>query len=195
MMSSNIDLKIMTWNATGVMSSASYLCDTLLNYNIDICGLSEHWLYEHNLFFLNSLTSEYRCHAISDYSLALPSNRKIGKGGVAILWHKRLDMRVTPLPLDDDRIIGIQVQIQPDLYMFVFQLYLPCSNHSIESFRRYIDKLYNLWFMYRESGIPIFIGDVNTDVKTDSSSTREQLFCNFLYNTNYLSLNKLDSCN
>jgi hypothetical protein len=48
--------------------------------------------------------------------------------------------------------------------------------------------------MYRESCIPIFIADINTDAKTDRSRTREQLFCKCLYNTNYLSLNKLDSC-
>ena len=36
----------MTWNATGIMSSSSCLSDCLSFKNIDICGLSEHWLYE-----------------------------------------------------------------------------------------------------------------------------------------------------
>ena len=30
----------MTWNATGIMSSSSYLSDCLSFKNIDICGLS-----------------------------------------------------------------------------------------------------------------------------------------------------------
>ena len=41
-------LNILTWNATGIMSSASYLCDVLIKYNFDIYGISEHWLFQPN---------------------------------------------------------------------------------------------------------------------------------------------------
>ena len=48
-------INLMTWNATGIMSSASYLVDTINNKAIDVCCISEHWLYYKNLHFLNSL--------------------------------------------------------------------------------------------------------------------------------------------
>ena len=48
----NQTLNVLSWNATGIMSSSTYLCDTLVQRNIDICGISEHWLYEKDLYFL-----------------------------------------------------------------------------------------------------------------------------------------------
>ncbi len=75
--------KIMTWNATGIMSSCSYMCDTFQSEGIDICGISEHWLYTHNLHFLDCIHSNYKSYAKSDCDLGLPGNRRVGKGGVA----------------------------------------------------------------------------------------------------------------
>lgn len=114
-------LKIVTWNATGIMSSASYLCDLLQKYStcIDICGLSEHWLFNHNKSFLSSISNEYIAHVKCHSDLLLPGNRKVGKGGVAILWHNSMSNLVTPLDIDNDRIIGIQLQVAPGAYMFL----------------------------------------------------------------------------
>ena len=84
------NLNLMTWNVTGIMSSSSYLVELLNNNAIDICGISEHWLYEKNLYFLESLDNNYKSYAVSDFDLKRPSNRKVGKGGVAILWHDKL---------------------------------------------------------------------------------------------------------
>lgn len=39
-------LKLMTWNASGIMSSGSYLGRVLGQYDIDICGVSEHWFVQ-----------------------------------------------------------------------------------------------------------------------------------------------------
>ena len=39
-------MKFMTWNSSGIMSSASYLSSALQRFDIDICGISEHWLYK-----------------------------------------------------------------------------------------------------------------------------------------------------
>ena len=90
-------LKLLTWNATGLISSSSHLCDSLKNHDIDFCGISEHYLYPQNVHFINSLISDYRTHVVCDRDLLLPSNRRVGKGGVAILWHKRHDSYVVPL--------------------------------------------------------------------------------------------------
>ncbi|KAL4231738.1 hypothetical protein ACF0H5_009314 [Mactra antiquata] len=40
----------------------------------------------------------------ADKSLQLPSNRKVDKDVVAIMWHVKHDKLVSPLSIDDDRI-------------------------------------------------------------------------------------------
>ena len=83
-------LNILSWNATGIMSSSTYLTNILAQRNIDICGISEHWLYKKDLMFFDKLDSSYKSHAVADISLNFPGRRKVGKGGVAILWHKNI---------------------------------------------------------------------------------------------------------
>lgn len=78
-------INIATWNATGIMSSASYLHSLLDNNQIHICGISEHWLYKHDLLFLESINNSYKSHAVSDPDLLTPSNRRVGKGDLALL--------------------------------------------------------------------------------------------------------------
>jgi len=117
------ELRVITWNVTGLMSSASYLSDILTEGDIDVCGLSEHWLTPNNLFFMDSISSDFDYFGKCDNS-----NRS--KGGVAIMWNKRLSHRVVPIDVDDDRIVGIQMQISSTEHMFIFQVYLPCVNHS-----------------------------------------------------------------
>ena len=83
------NLNVISWNATGIMSSSPYLCNTLNLKSIDICGISEHWLYEKDLNFLNEIDNNYISYAVSDNDLKYPGKRRVGKGGVAILWHKK----------------------------------------------------------------------------------------------------------
>ena len=81
--------------------------------------MAEHWLYEKDLIFLNQINTNYKCHAVSDFDLMFPGRRRVDKGGVAFLWHKRLDDRVTSLSFEDDRIIGFQLEISPSVYIYV----------------------------------------------------------------------------
>ena len=70
------NLNILTWNATGIMSSATYLTDCLYRNKIDICGISEHWLYEKDLQFLNQLDNSYISYAVADSDLNAQANIK-----------------------------------------------------------------------------------------------------------------------
>ena len=119
------NLNVISWNATGIMSSSSYLCNTLNLKSIDICGISKHWLYEKDLNFLNEINNNYISYAVSDNDLKYPGKRRVGKGGVAILWHKKHSNKVFPLSNDDDRILGIRYELTPTECAFFFQVYLP----------------------------------------------------------------------
>ena len=59
------------------------------------------------------------------------------------MWNKRLSHRIVPIDVVDDRIVGIQMQISSTEHMFIFQVYLPCVNHSYEVFAEYVNKLYD----------------------------------------------------
>ncbi|MEW8562290.1 MAG: hypothetical protein AB2541_09300, partial [Candidatus Thiodiazotropha sp.] len=158
----SLELNIFSWNATGIMSSAMYLCEVLNHKSVDFCGISEHWLFEKNLHFLSELDRNYNSHGVCDSDLKLPSQRRVGKGGVAILWHKKHENNVYPLNIDDDRIVGIKYEINTTCSIYLIQVYLPCSNHSIENFRDYFDRLQNIIHYYSEKGLVILMGDMNT---------------------------------
>ncbi len=67
--------------------------------------------------------------------MGLPCSRRVGKGGVALFWHVRIDAQITPIPIDDDKMIGIRYEALRGVYVYIFQVYVPCSNHSIYVFR------------------------------------------------------------
>lgn len=192
------DINIMSWNATGIMSSASYLCNSLRFKQIDICGISEHWLYEKDLIFLNQIDSNYKSHAVSDFDLKYPGRRRVGKGGVALLWHRKYDGSVTPLSFDDDKIIGIKLEISPSVYVFFFQIYLPCINHSFDSFKDYVDRLNNILGLYSEKGLVVIMGDMNANILSakfrKDLNNRSRYVEKFLKENNLVSVNTLDIC-
>ena len=132
--------------------------DCLYRNKIDICGISEHWLYEKDLQFLNQLDNSYISYAVADSDLTCPSKRRVGKGGVALLWHRKYDRCVSPLSLYDDRIIGIKFEVNTENCIYFIQVYLPCSNHLIEVYREYMDKLPNILYLFSEKGIIIMMG-------------------------------------
>ena len=61
----SINLNIMTWIATGIMSSSAYLCDTLSTKTIDICGVAE-------------LTTAMQCLILISGSLGVDESVKVG---------------------------------------------------------------------------------------------------------------------
>ena len=194
----NLQFNFLTWNATGIMSSASYLCECLKHKNIDICGISEHWLYEKDLQFLKQIDNSFMCHAVSDFDLKRPSRRGVGKGGVAILWHKKDDKYVIPLSLDDDRVIGIKFEINRDNSTFLFQVYLPCTNHPIDMFKEYLDRLQNILSLYSEKGTVVLMGDFNAYLPIacfrERADHRSLYLQSFVPDNNMLSLYTSELC-
>ena len=85
-------LNICSWNATRPMSSALYLCNLL----------------DQELRFLSSIHSNCYGMGVCDSDLNVYTNRTVGEGGVAIIWNNKLNDIITPLSIDNDRIIGIQ---------------------------------------------------------------------------------------
>ena len=191
-------MNLLTWNATGVMSSGAYLSQALNTYCIDIAGISEHWLYKNDEYVLSHINSGYSYYSVSDSDLTLPRTRRVGKGGVAFLWRKQLDQHITCLDVDDDRIIGIEYKVNTELSMYIFQVYFPCSTHSVNIYREYVDKIVDLYNLYSNSGIVIFMGDFNGHLNSrrfhKSADTRSMCLEKFLLDYNMVAVNALDLC-
>ena len=188
----------MTWNASGIMSSGSYLGHILGTYDVDFCGVSEHWLYKKDHHFFDSIDKSYNNFVVSDFDLEVPSRRKVGKGGVALLWKRSLDNRVAILNIDDDRIGGIQYQISKDNYVYILQVYLPSSNHPISELSDYLMKLQDICSLYGERGTILIMGDFNAHFNGEKfvkpHDRRSNLFMQFLASNNLISINTLRIC-
>ena len=134
---------------------------------------------------------------MADSDSKFPGRRRVGKGGVALLWHRRIDYKITPLSIDDDRIVGLQYEITPSAYVCVFQVYFPCSNHPMARFNDYVNKLSNLLGLYSDKEIVIIMGDLNTSILNNSSqtqSTRSRHLIDFMNTNNFVSVNTMDFC-
>ena len=189
-----------TWNATGIMSSASYISDFLEKFGVDICGISEHWLFSYNLHFLGSIHNQYDYHAIADPDLALVCNRKVGKGGLCLLWKKSLSNKIAPLTLNCKSIVGIQYKYKPGCYYFVFQVYAPCSNHSLRDYKTSLEEIENILHYYGNCGTVILMGDFNGELpqwnslNTTNLNTRSKLLCQLNDRLNLVPVNCLPFC-
>lgn len=187
-------LNLLTWNVTGIMSSAACLCDVITGGDIDICGISEHWLCPHNLHFLDSISGMYNYHAVCDNDLTKrPHQRQIGKGGVAILWNRKYDNYIVPLSIDSDFVVGIQLQLSPQYYVYIFQVYLPCTNHSVQTYIDCITFLYDLYYQYSDQGLTVFLGDFNARANRVDVS-RDRYLTNFIVDCNLCAINCLPMC-
>ena len=126
------------------MSSASYANQLLKQHRIDILGLSEDWLIDPNMHFLETINRNYTGFGVSDNELRIAGARRLGKGGIAIMWHNFLSRRVSCLDIGSDRICGIQFRLNRNNFVYVLQDYAPCSNISIFDYRNFADFLQSI---------------------------------------------------
>lgn len=191
-------INIASWNATGIMSCASYASALLRRKDLYFLGICEHWIYPQNSSFLNTINNEYTGLAICDRALNVPSGRRVGKGGVALLWHRALNNFVTPLDIDSDRICGIQYRVNERLSIYILQVYTPCNNYTISVYREFIYYLHAVASTYSQNGLLILIGDFNAHLQgrkiIKNTNVSGRYLLEFMHNNNLLSINTLPTC-
>lgn len=159
----------MTWNATGIMTGIPYLLEQLVTRQISICGISEHWLLEHSSYLLDSVDPNYKSHVTICEHPKIINNRRIGKGGVAFLWHKSLHNMIEILDIGSDRLTAMKVSLS-DQTLVILQVYLPCSNHKIDLFKDEVDKLNDICDSYGPQSKLVIMGDFNGTFLRNSTS-------------------------
>ena len=147
---------------------------------------------------MNKIDTFYISHSIADYDLNLPGNRKVGKGGVALLWHKKCDNKITVLPIESDRIIGVQYEMSSNCFLYIIQVYLPSKNHSIFNYREQIEILSDIVSLYSNKGQVVLMGDINANLSSSRFvkplDDRGLCFTRYMYSENLVSINTLDCC-
>ena len=78
-------------------------------------------------------------------------------------------------------------------------MYLPSSNHNIELFKSYIEKLNEIVYMYSNKGKLVFQGDFNAHLQSQHllklNDFRSNYLIYFLCNNNFSAINTLPLCN
>ena len=171
-------LKIMSWNATGIMTSIPYLLNELKNKNINICGVSEHWLLNHNAYILETINTEFHAHVITCSNPKSLNGRLYGKGGVALMWHKSLSSVMEPIETYSDRLAAIKINCS-SFNVNVIQVYLPCANESIDCFKSKVDKLSDLLSTLSSTDHTVLMGDFNCKLN-DKGQSRAGTRVNYL---------------
>ena len=151
-------LSITTWNCRGLTNAAPYI-HHLIESGSDIVAITEHWLWPYQLSKLDEINPQYTGFGVSSAKLDESSSLSRGCGGVGIIWKKTLP--IFPVTqITSDRFCAVQL-LSPDSErsLYIFTVYLPSSDYSVEEFSDYISELQNAVGILQQSGQVILAGD------------------------------------
>ena len=130
-------LRVCVWNCRGLSQALPYIQHLAEEH--DVIVLSEHWLWPYELHKLDEIHPDFVGFGISDRKLNAECSFTRGCGGVAVLWRKNLPL--SSVHLDSDRIIAVQLPLQLHEMLTIIGVYLPSSDHPLETFREYLSDL------------------------------------------------------
>ena len=159
------NIRIGTLNVGGLLSNVLHV-ERCLN-NLDILVIQEHWLYPDSLSFLQSLHHDFTGWGRSCCELNINSFWRRGKGGIAFLWRKTLNINIEKMEhLGNDRIIAIQFRTADKRNLHIVGAYLPSSNLPISIYRTFADDLEDVMNQLYNRGSFIVLGDFNCHIST-----------------------------
>ena len=161
-------LNFTCWNCSGIFGNYSYARKLL--QNTDILALSEHWLYNDELDFLDSLDNKFSYYASSSSLNDELRRWKRGQGGVGLLWRK--DLKVKKLTATDT-MIAIKIKTGFLQWTMVCGVYLPSTNHTLTEFKEAISALEQLCLRERGDDNLIILGDFNGHISGARSFNKE----------------------
>ena len=138
---SECPVRIISWNMKGLSGAVPYASELLTS--CDICVLTEHHLYECELYRLGNISPDVdvygkSCNILNDRSVYTSPRY----GGVAILWRSSLSHAISKCHnLGDDRICVVKLKTSSGALLFIIAVYLPQQNCYISNFQEITDKL------------------------------------------------------
>lgn len=192
-------LNIACYNARGIMPSACYIGQLLDNHDIDILGISEHWLFPNMLCFLDSIHPNYCGFGISNATLDPIISHHRGKGGVAFVYKKSLKPYVSAIDIENDRMCGLSLKLVNNIVINLIMMYLPSSACPIADYSQFIEIMYDIQSkLASESSELIFLGDLNCEIfgeKCDRQTPyRGTMMKQFMEDGNLVSVSTMGIC-
>ena len=156
---------ITAWNMNCTFNSAGPYIHRLFQNN-DFLFLSEHGLYNCELWKLSSLDQNKECFSKSSKTLNDINFGKLpGNGGCAFLWRKNINIGVKPLPhIGTDRIIVIELSLTHGSKMYVIGVYIPYYGCKIANPEYEMNVLEDIILEYKHKGSVMVVGDTNSHI-------------------------------
>ena len=150
-------LQVAAWNCRGLSQVLPYIQHLAEKNNIII--LSEHWLCPYELHKLDDIHPDFTSLGCSACRLNEKCNLTRGCGGAAILWRKKLPL--SPVHLDSDRIMAVQLPLQSCNMLTVIGVYLLSSEHPLQTFKEYLTDFEGMISSFQRNGSILVAGDLN----------------------------------
>ena len=169
---SNDKLCVAAWNSRGLKAAQPYLGK--LTSQADIVIITEHHLYESQLYKLNEINRDFDSFGKCTGRLepAPRQNFVPAHGGVAILWNKALSCKVKPLRnLGTDRICAVELYTNSGC-ISVIGVYLPHAGHGLTEYQKHLDVLEHVIEQCSLGGDVIVMGDFNAHVGQEDQLPR-----------------------
>jgi len=139
----------------------------------DVVVISEHHLYENQLFKLDEINTCFASYGKCADGLDPSKQDSVpGHGGIAILWNKSLSCKVRPLPnMGTDRICAVSLYTD-DGCISVIGVYLPHAGHGVVEYQKHVDVLEYVIEQCKLDGDVIVIGDFNPHFGKEEKMSR-----------------------
>ena len=161
--------------------------------NSDIICFQETWYGRQDLSYLNALDSDFHGTGAStrDYENRLVAGHP--PGGVAILWHRKLEQYVKPVELGLDWCAAIEVSVGHRRFYIinVYMLYQCPENEE-----KYLDSLGAIHAIVSEldSTCYAIMGDWNANLSNTANSVFAQHMINFCSDNDLVMSSIVSSC-
>ncbi|CAC5387057.1 unnamed protein product [Mytilus coruscus] len=121
-----------TFNVQSVKGNMTYLKQLLKK--LDLCCLQEHWLFKPEQHLLHDIDTNMivTAKSIDDENPELSMIARRGYGGVAILWKKEMDDKISVMVDGSNRIQVIQMETD-NTPLCLINVYMPSDNKDMDN--------------------------------------------------------------
>ena len=141
----------------------------LLCSKSDFLAISEHGLYECELYKLENIHPNFMGFGKSDKNLKNSDFGKVkGYNGCGLLWSTSLNNRISRLPeMGSDRMCVIKFKLSREINCYIIAVYLPHQTCRIANFDEEVQKLENVICECMKDGKILIIGDENVSISKE----------------------------
>ena len=128
MMAPKTTIHISSFNCTGMKSSLEYISKSICSQS-DIIALQEMWILPNEVELCKTVHNEFTGFSKSSVDVEKGVLRGRPYGGLGFLWRSTLDAHVTPVAMEEDRLLGLKVKTDTQ-ELLIINVYMPTQNNQ-----------------------------------------------------------------